>query len=123
MPPAFFQGLPVNFTAMGQYRHHIFVCTTGKTCPTQGSREVFEVLKRGVATMGLKGIVRVNQAGCMAQCGRGPMVVVYPDDVWYCGVDTDGARRILEEHLGGGVPVESLRYLAPPGDNKLVAEE
>jgi (2Fe-2S) ferredoxin len=48
------------------------------------------------------------------------MVVVYPDDVWYSGVDQEGARRILEEHLIGGQPVEALRYVAPPGDNKLV---
>jgi (2Fe-2S) ferredoxin len=48
------------------------------------------------------------------------MVVVYPDDVWYAGVDQESARRILEEHLIGGVPVESCRHVAPPGDNKLV---
>ena len=108
---------------MGQYRHHVFVCTSGKTCPTQGSREVFDVLRKGVAASGLRGVVRVNHAGCFAQCGHGPMIVVYPDDVWYAGVDTEGARRIVEEHLAGGVPVESLLYIAPPGDNKLVTEE
>lgn len=108
---------------MGQYRHHVFVCTSGKTCPTQGAREVFDVLRKGVAATGLRGIVRVNHSGCFAQCGHGPMVVVYPDDVWYAGVDAEGARRIVEEHLVGGVPVESLLYVAPPGDNKLVTEE
>ncbi|HEX6315049.1 MAG TPA: (2Fe-2S) ferredoxin domain-containing protein [Gemmatimonadaceae bacterium] len=105
---------------MGQYRHHVFVCTSGKTCPTQGSREVHEVLKKGAAALGLKGIVRINHAGCMNQCGHGPMVVVYPEDVWYAGVDADGARRILEEHLVGSRPVDDLRHVAPPGDNKLV---
>ena len=30
--------------------------------------------------------------------------------------------RILDEHLVGGQPVEALRYVAPPGDNKLVAD-
>ena len=34
---------------MSQYKHHVFVCTSGKTCPTQGSKEVHEVLKKGVA--------------------------------------------------------------------------
>jgi (2Fe-2S) ferredoxin len=105
---------------MGQYKHHVFVCTSGKTCPTQGSKEVHETLKKGAAERGLKGIVRINHSGCMNQCGHGPMVVVYPDDVWYSGVDQEGARRILEEHLIGGQPVEALRYVAPPGDNKLV---
>ena len=46
------------------------------------------------------------------------MVVVYPEDVWYAHVDLDGARRIAEEHLIRGRPVEAYRYVAPPGDNK-----
>lgn len=107
---------------MGQYRHHVFVCTSGKTCPTQGSKEVFDVLRKGTVEHGLKGIVRVNHAGCMSQCGHGPMVVVYPEDTWYAAVDQDGARRIVEEHLVGGRPVEALRYVAPPGDNKAVTD-
>ena len=105
---------------MGQYRYHVFVCTSGKTCPTQGSLDVHAALKKGAAAAGLKGIVRVNHAGCMNQCGHGPMVVVYPQDVWYSSVDVDGARRIVAEHLVAGAPVEAYRYVAPPGDNKLV---
>lgn len=105
---------------MGQYKHHVFICTSGKTCPTQDSKVVHETLKKGAAERGLKGIVRINHSGCMNQCGHGPMVVVYPDDVWYAAVDHEGALRILDEHLVAGRPVEELRYIAPPGDNKLV---
>ena len=105
---------------MGQYRHHVFVCTSGKTCPTQGAKEVHEALKKGASERGLKGVVRINHAGCMNQCGHGPMVVVYPDDVWYAGVDPQTAIRILDEHVVGGRPVEEARYVAPPVDNKLV---
>lgn len=104
---------------MGQYKYHVFVCTTGKTCPKQGSDKVRDILKDGVKALGLKQVCRVNQAGCMGQCGHGPMVVVYPDDVWYAGVDAKGARRILEEHIVQGKPVEEYRYVAPPGDNKI----
>lgn len=103
---------------MGQYRYHVFVCTTGKHCPLQGSSAVHAILKQGAAEHGLRGIARINHAGCMNQCGHGPMVVVYPEDVWYAGVDEEGARRILAEHLLGGRPVEAYRYHAPPGDNK-----
>lgn len=107
---------------MGQYRHHVFVCTSGKTCPTQGSKEVFDILRKGVADRGLKGIVRVNHAGCMNQCGHGPMVAVYPDDVWYSTVDPAMAQRIVDEHLVAGGVVEACRYIAPPGDNKIVTD-
>lgn len=105
---------------MGQYRHHVFVCTSGGTCPSQGSEAVHAALKHSVKMAGLKATVRVNHAGCMNQCGHGPMVVVYPDDVWYAGVDVHGAERIVREHLVGGRVVEAYRYRAPPGDNKIV---
>ena len=107
---------------MGQYRYHVFVCTSGKTCPTQASQDVHKALKKGVAAAGLKGLVRVNHSGCMNQCGHGPMVVVYPEDTWYAAVDVDGANRIVREHLIGGTPVEDYRYIAAPGDNKLVED-
>lgn len=105
---------------MGQYRQHVFVCTKGKHCAAAGAEEVHGELKRFVKEAGLKGIVRVNHAGCMNQCGHGPMVVVYPEDVWYAGVTVEGARRIAREHIGGGRVVESLLHRAPPGDNKRV---
>jgi len=106
-------------SGMGQYTHHVFVCTTGKSCEKQGACDVHRALKRRAAHAGLKGHVRVNQAGCMNQCGHGPIVVVYPGDVWYAGVDAKGAKRIVDEHLVAGRPVDALRYVAPPGDNKL----
>ncbi|HEX6574731.1 MAG TPA: (2Fe-2S) ferredoxin domain-containing protein [Gemmatimonadaceae bacterium] len=105
---------------MGQYVRHVFVCTSGKTCPLDGSLVVHSLLKKGAAKANLKGTVRINHAGCMNQCGHGPMVVIYPEDVWYAGVDEEGARRILEEHIIGGQVVNEYRYVAPPGDNKIV---
>jgi (2Fe-2S) ferredoxin len=103
---------------MGQYRHHVFVCTSGKTCSEQGSSGVHEAMKKAIKEAGLKHTVRVNHAGCMNQCGNGPMVVVYPQDVWYADVSAAGGRRIVAEHLVGGRPVERYRYHALPGDNK-----
>jgi (2Fe-2S) ferredoxin len=96
---------------MGQYRTHVFVCTTGETCPTQGNVERFVSYLRGEATKaGLKTEVRVNKAGCFSQCGHGPMLVVYPDDVWYAGVQESDLEEIFRSHILGGVPVERLRY-------------
>jgi (2Fe-2S) ferredoxin len=103
---------------MGPYRRHVFVCTHGEYCPFDGSGEVHRLLKEQVAARGLKGSVRVNRAGCLNQCGNGPMVVVYPDDVWYGAVTPERALRIMDEHIAGGRPVEDLRYQAGPGPNK-----
>jgi (2Fe-2S) ferredoxin len=110
---------------MGQFERHVFVCTSGTWCPRidGDGLGVHARLKELVARAGLKGRVRVNHAGCLDQCGHGPMVVVYPEDVWYGGVSVGDVEEIVEEHLIGGRPVERLRYVAPPGANKIPRPE
>ena len=107
---------------MGQYQKHVFVCTSGKTCKAAGSTDTFEFLKSAAREAGIAQQVRVNHGGCMGQCGHGPMVLVYPEDIWYGAVNVENAQRIFTEHLVGGAPVESLRYVMPPGDNKVPTE-
>ena len=106
---------------MGPYRCHVFVCTHGDYCPFDGSGEVHRLLKEQVASRGLKDAVRINKAGCFDQCGNGPMVAVYPENVWYAGVTADRARRIFEEHIVGGRVIEEYRYSGGPGAGKNAA--
>src|SRR5262245_58619221 len=96
---------------MGQYDCHVFVCTSGDTCPEQGDVEKYvKVLRDGARQAGKQTEVRVNKAGCFSQCGHGPMIVVYPENVWYAGVQESDLREILDSHILGGRPVERLRY-------------
>src|SRR5215469_3273007 len=110
---------------MGQYECHVFVCTSGETCPTQGDTEKYvKVLRAGVQKAGKQVDVRINKTGCFSQCGHGPMIVVYPDDVWYAGVQESDLEEILTSHIVGGRPVERLRYSpGVPGANKMSDEE
>jgi (2Fe-2S) ferredoxin len=104
---------------MGPFQRHVFVCTTGGTCPTQGDTDGFIKRLRGEVTRaGLSVAVRINKSGCFSQCGHGPMMVVYPDDVWYAGVRDEDLDEIVRSHLVEGRPVERLRYHpAQPGPN------
>jgi len=106
---------------MGQYARHVFVCTSGETCPTQGDVEkMVKMLRAGVVTSGRQVEVRINKAGCFSQCGHGPMIVVYPENVWYCGVQESDIKEILDSHITGGVPVKRLVYdPGVPGANKV----
>src|SRR5262249_60213974 len=106
---------------MGQYERHVFVCTGGESCPAQGDVEKYiKTLRAGVLQAGRQVEVRINKAGCFSQCGHGPMIVVYPDDVWYAGVKESDLDEILTSHIVGGKPVERLRYTpGVPGPNKI----
>ena len=96
---------------MGQYDTHVFVCTSGEDCPTRGDVEQFVKYLRGeVVRAGRQQDIRINKAGCFSQCGHGPMIVVYPDDVWYAGVQSSDLPEIVQSHILGGKPVERLVY-------------
>lgn len=66
-------------------------------------------LQQKVHEAGLGAKVRINKAGCLNQCEHGPVMVVYPEAVWYGNVSPDDAAEIVASHLVGGKPVERLR--------------
>jgi len=96
---------------MGQYKTHVFVCTTGDSCPTQGNVEQYvKFLRDESVKAGLKADIRINKAGCFSQCGHGPMMVFYPENVWYGGVQESDLKEIFESHIRDGKPVDRLLY-------------
>lgn len=65
----------------------------------QGGKESLKSLKKVLKRRGLKDKVMLSEIDCLDQCGRGPVFVVYPDGIWYGGVDEDCARQIVERHI------------------------
>ena len=55
------------------------------------------------------GKVRINKAGCLDRCDDGPVMVVYPEGVWYTYVDNEDVEEIIQEHLINGRVVDRLR--------------
>ena len=53
--------------------------------------------------------MRINTAGCLDRCDLGPVLVIYPEAVWYTYVDREDLDEILERHLEGGEVVERLK--------------
>ena len=84
---------------------HVLICRH-KTCLKQGGKASAKALKRALKERGLTERVMITKVNCLDQCGRGPVCVVYPEGVWYGGVDEESARRIVTEHLEEGRAVE-----------------
>jgi (2Fe-2S) ferredoxin len=98
------------------FERHVFVCHNVRpegaprpSCTADGKSGLHSELQQLVKTAGLGARVRINKSGCLDQCEHGPMVVVYPEAVWYGNVRPEDAAAIVEEHLVGGRPVERLR--------------
>jgi (2Fe-2S) ferredoxin len=94
---------------------HVFVCTTvGRHhCGGQGSEKVLQRLRDEVERRNLRH-VRTTRMGCNQQHHQGPIVIVYPDGVWYGRLRAEDVPEIVEEHLVHGRPVERLR-ITPDG--------
>jgi 1,2-phenylacetyl-CoA epoxidase catalytic subunit/(2Fe-2S) ferredoxin len=100
---------------MPHFERHVFICTNRREagnpkgcCASKDSDAIRDTFKKELAERGLKGRIRANAAGCLDQCGRGPAVVVYPEQVWYTVPTPEDAREIIEQHLIGGRPVDRL---------------
>jgi (2Fe-2S) ferredoxin len=86
---------------------HVLVCHH-KTCLKQGGKASVKALKRALKERNLRERVMITKVKCLDQCGRGPVMVVYPDGVWYGDVDEAAAREIVTEHLEKGSAVSSI---------------
>ncbi len=101
---------------MSHYERHVFFCCNQRKngeacCADHGANDMRAYAKDKVKTLGLsgEGKVRINQAGCLDRCELGPVMVVYPEAVWYTYVDKSDVDEIVEEHLKNGRVVERLR--------------
>jgi (2Fe-2S) ferredoxin len=101
------------------YQRQLFVCTYGSWCKLDGSDAIRAALKEKAKAAGLDKDLRVTKSGCLGQCGHGPMMVAWPENVWYAGARLADVDEIVAAHLQGGAPVERLRYHpAKAGSNK-----
>lgn len=101
---------------MSYYSHHVFFCTNKREdgracCQDHDAQAMRDYAKGRVKALGLsgKGEVRINSAGCLDRCDEGPVLVVYPEGVWYTYVDQADIDEIIEEHVRYGRVVERLK--------------
>ncbi len=98
------------------FKYHVFFCCNQREagepcCARFNAQKMRDYAKQRIKALGLNGEggVRVNSAGCLGRCEKGPVVVVYPECVWYTWIDEEDIDEIIEQHLQQGQVVERLR--------------
>lgn len=96
-----------------RYSKHIFLCT-GRYCdPNRQATKLYSRLPRLLGEMGNyenPNRIKRGLSPCLGVCTDGPLMVVYPDGIWYHSVDEALLARIVGEHLRDGNPIEEAIF-------------
>jgi len=93
----------------------ILICAGG-ACISSGEISVKEALQREIRKYGLDEVVRIVETGCMGACSLGPLMVIYPEGVFYQKLTPQAAEKIVQEHLLKGRIVQEYLYKMPTGE-------
>lgn len=107
-------GMTEEFELPQLYRHHVFACHTQRppghprgSCGAAGGGPLWERLGKSIEANGFTD-VGFTASGCLGFCAAGPLMVVYPDGVWYRPTTPEDIDEIVHEHLAQGRRVDRL---------------
>ena len=100
-------------------KYHIFVCINERpedhpkeSCMPKNPLAILKTFRSMIEAANLWGTVKLTRSMCLGPCHLGPVVVIYPEAIWYGKVTPEEAAIIFEEHIQGGQVVERLQIPA-----------
>lgn len=88
---------------MEKPKHHIFVCTSSRLtgenkgfCVQQKGKDIIQAFAEEIADRSLDAEIMVTNTGCLGLCTMGPVVIIYPDQIWYGKVTPEDVEDILD---------------------------
>lgn len=118
---------PVAWSEVPAHRRHLLLCT-GPRCTALGAGTLWLHLDQRLREHHLlrsEDGVMALQTGCQYPCNLGPLLIVYPEGVWYGRLDATALDRVVSDHLLGGHVVASCVVhgpMTPPPPARYSAE-
>ncbi len=114
----------INQLGIPQIARHLFLCadqTKPLCCDKELSLQAWDYLKKRLKELGLdqpsdqsKSCIFRTKANCLRICQQGPILLVYPDGVWYHSARPAVIEQVIQEHLLQGKIVEEYVLTVHP---------
>ncbi len=99
----------VSLQAQPADKYEVIICAGG-ACDSSGGKAIRAKLDEAIKAEGLTEKVHTIKAGCFGLCEAGPILIVYPQEVFYALVTADDVDEIVQSHFKEGKVVERLIY-------------